>query len=214
MTKEYSLEEKLLNLIKKKKGTTPPSGSNRAPVSTPQSAPAAPAGPERPIIPAPASLKIGDIALLEKIRLLNIILFSVMVVVVLYFLINLFIPTSEVMDILDEKFPEISARDTKEIKPKEYSYYSQKLGKDIFKPLIKVVTGPVVPSIPLEEIIGNLSLLGIVSGATPQAIIEDKKKKSSYFIAEGQTSSGIKVKEIRDNSVTVIYQGNEFDLSM
>ena len=214
MTKERPPEEKLLNLIKKKKGVAPSSGANRTPPASPQQAPAAPAGPERPVIPGPASLKIGDIALLEKIRLLNIILFSVMVVVVLYFLINLFIPASEVMDILDEKFPEISARDIKEIKPKEYSHYSQKLGKDIFKPLVKIKTGPVVPSIPLEEIIGNLSLLGIVSGATPQAIIEDKKKKSSYFIAEGQTSSGITVKKIGTNSVTVEYQGKEFDLTM
>jgi hypothetical protein len=48
----------------------------------------------------------------------------------------------------------------------------------------------------------------------PQAIITDKKQNRRFFIIEGQSQSGILLKKISDGFVTVVYKGEEFNLSL
>lgn len=54
---------------------------------------------------------------------------------------------------------------------------------------------------PAEEIFGNLNLVGIIAGAEPQAIIEDKKSQKTHYLNKGQSFDGITVEEISEDKV-------------
>jgi len=215
VAREFSPEEKLLNLIKKKKKTDP------APVQKTTK----PEGPvpekiEVPVkekavrIPQPG-LSLGNIANLENIKRLNTVLFAMLILIILYIFIAIFfIPTKEItVTGIDEKR---HARSVDEIEVRPYSYYSRGMGsKKVFRPTItQEQTKKFKPEILSEEIIGNLTLLGIVTGEMPQAIIEDKKLKKNFFLKEGQSAGGVLLKKIDDGSVTVVYRGEEFNLSL
>jgi type II secretory pathway component PulC len=106
-------------------------------------------------------------------------------------------------------------RELEAIEFEPFSFYSKTLtAKEVFKPLVREEVKRREPEIPIEEIMGSLALLGIVSGETPQAIIEDKKKKRRFFLKEGQTSGGIFLKKIESDAVTVVYKEEEFGLSL
>ncbi|MDB4349337.1 hypothetical protein OAA99_00105 [Omnitrophica bacterium] len=219
MTKEFSPEEKLLNLIKRKKKDDTPSQpeADDAPQATQK--PAIP--PKRPALSrekesgvSPALFAFDNIAKLEHIRIVNVVLFTMLIVVILYFLVDIFlIPPKQIAVLKDEEAR--TPKTIKEIELEPFSYYSKAFSrKDVFKPLMKDQMKKAAPEIPPEEIIGSLALLGIVTGEIPQAIIEDKKQKRRFFLKEGQSSGGVFLKKIEDGTVTVVYKGEEFNISL
>ena len=116
------------------------------------------------------------------------------------------------VDILEEKGVTLEAEEEVEHEVKPYSFYSSSVqGRNIFLPqqveMEAVITGP-----SLEEVSAALSLIGIIAGARPQAIIESKKSEKSYFLYEGQTVDNAKVVEILEDSVVMEYQGETFEL--
>ncbi|MBN1871973.1 MAG: hypothetical protein JW800_05310, partial [Candidatus Omnitrophica bacterium] len=95
---------------------------------------------------------------------------------------------------------------------KEYSHYSKAVGgRNIFKPpqveVENVISGPTA-----DEIKAGLSLLGIIAGDRPQAIIEEKKTGKSHFVYEDSAIGGTTVIEIRNDSVVMEYNGQRFEL--
>ena len=61
----------------------------------------------------------------------------------------------------------------------------------------------------------TLTLMGIVDGHPPQAIIADSATQKSYFVSAGETfGAGIQVKQIGDGHVTLSFQGAEVDLHL
>lgn len=56
---------------------------------------------------------------------------------------------------------------------------------------------------PASEIFGNLNLVGIIAGAEPQAIIEDKKSQKTYYLNKGQSFDGITVEDILEDKVNL-----------
>lgn len=96
--------------------------------------------------------------------------------------------------------------------PKPYNYYAADIdGRNIFLPQESdVSTAPAGPS--AEEIKANLSLIGIIAGDKPQAIIEDKKMGKSYFLYKGGSAGQAKIIEIMEDKVLVEYGGETFEL--
>jgi hypothetical protein len=72
-----------------------------------------------------------------------------------------------------------------------------------------VVKGP-----GLKERLINYSLIGIVRGAQPEAIIENKKRKQTYFIRSGETFDRMDLTEIKTHGVVVGFKGETEELQL
>jgi type II secretory pathway component PulC len=220
MKKDISPEEKLLRLIKGSKKRPPKEES--APNITPQEAGSPSLGASayqkgerlkgaRAIsIPFPFKLRGMNT------RTLNSVLIVILLGLLSYFIYDLFYTAYykeeelKFFEMEDKRAPKAEGRDTLEIKP--YSHYSSAIkGRNIFMPQQveeeTVITGPTV-----DEISANLSLIGIIAGGRPQAIIEDKKSKKSHFLYKGGTVGQAKVVEVLEDSVIMEYQGQRFEL--
>lgn len=61
----------------------------------------------------------------------------------------------------------------------------------------------------------RLTLMGIVSGAPPQAIIEDAQTNKTYFVTEGQRIvGGAVLREVLDNRVLLELNGERIELML
>ncbi|MCH7761806.1 hypothetical protein IIA15_10485, partial [candidate division TA06 bacterium] len=81
---------------------------------------------------------------------------------------------------------------------KPYTYYAADLEKrNLFGPSLYAETETVSagPDI-LQESLKDLNLLGIISGKTPQAIIENKKEGKTHFVNPGDRIGPIRVEAI------------------
>lgn len=209
MRKDFSPEEKLLRLIK---------GSKK---KEPQKARSAAASPEAPS-PSPKGARTeavyhapGKTAF--NMRRLNYIFTAALAGLLLYFAYDIFFPSYEADKIDISRANEAPA---KYVKPKEggiadakpYSEYSSAIrGRNIFLPQ-QTEAAPVVTGPSLDEVSANLSLIGIVAGPRPQAIIENKRTGKSYFLYKGSLVDKAKVLEILEGSVIMEYQGEKFEL--
>jgi len=209
--KDSHPEEKLLNLIKKGKKIEAPRDNNIG-ITLPKEKPLEFA--EKEGLSSAPFLDLNNIFKLEGIRKLNIALFIALIVIILYLFLDIFLIPSTDPDLFAESKVLKGNGAAKEIEIKPYSYYSEKLRQEVFKPFVREREVAFKPEIPIEELMANLALLGIVSGDSPQAIIEDKAQRKSFFLREGQSSSGVFLKKIEEDSVTVIYKGEEFSLTM
>ena len=64
-----------------------------------------------------------------------------------------------------------------------------------------------------RQLVERLSLIGLVSGDPPQAIIEDTETKKTYFVSVGQfLAEGLRVEALRDNRITLSLHGEKFEL--
>lgn len=69
-----------------------------------------------------------------------------------------------------------------------------------------------VPEIPIEEIAQNYSLVGVLNGANPQAIIADKKNNRTVYVYKGQLLGDSNVVDIEDKKVILNHKGRTFEL--
>lgn len=106
----------------------------------------------------------------------------------------------------------------KEISIQPFSYYSDILNsRNIFlsqEYKQEDTNNPAVLNIALEQLLGNYSLLGIVNDFKPQAIIEDKNSKKTYFLNKGQFINNIKIEDIKDGKVILKSQNQTFELGL
>ena len=65
-----------------------------------------------------------------------------------------------------------------------------------------------------EEILGNLNLLGIITGENNQAIIEDKNLKKTFFLYKGDSLGELKVYDIKESAVILDYKGEKIELKI
>lgn len=64
-----------------------------------------------------------------------------------------------------------------------------------------------------DSVTDKLALVGISWSSDPDAIIEDRSKRKTFFVKMGQTfGEGIKVESIQKNRVILSYEGEEFEL--
>lgn len=74
---------------------------------------------------------------------------------------------------------------------------------------------PAKPAGQAQAILSRLTLIGIVTGEPPQAIIEDAQTRKTYFATEGQAIvEGLTVKDVLENRVILEFNGETVQLSL
>lgn len=104
----------------------------------------------------------------------------------------------------------------KELKP--FSYYSEIIGK---RQLFKIIAAAeskekskAAPNAASLDAIKNYSLLGVIGGENPQAIIEDKKTKQTIYLQKGQSLGELKVRDLQDGKIILESGGETAELSI
>lgn len=110
----------------------------------------------------------------------------------------------------------LSVKEEKTAAGKPFSYYEDIIKKrDLFK-------GIVLPekknrktlSQTASELLANYSLKGILSENNPQAIIEDKKTKQTYFLGKGDSLGEFLIEEINEGKITLDLKGQKVEMSL
>ncbi|MFA5059221.1 MAG: hypothetical protein WC676_01155 [Candidatus Omnitrophota bacterium] len=98
--------------------------------------------------------------------------------------------------------------------PKPYSYYEQQLKRrDIFEsPVYKSGNQDAKPVASSSELTKNLRLVGIVLDEKPEAIIEDVELKETMFVHKGESVKDAVVDEIKQGKVILIYRDQKIEL--
>lgn len=177
-------EEKLLRLIRKEKKASLPQVSSRARFKFP-------------------SLKAKQIII------------AAFIASSLYLILSLVYPLLVVKkNILPEVKPEAVIKPEAETieEPKPYDFYLKGIKeREIFgSSQIAVVTKPA--STINTDLVKDISLVGIVSGEPPQAIIEDKKTQKTYYLTKGQFMGEMQVEDIQEGKIILNYRGERFEL--
>jgi type II secretory pathway component PulC len=219
MKRDFSPEEKLLRLIKSSAKKDADKDKLEIKAALPPSANGAPSGYKRNNREATraSSLTMPFKGIGINTKNVNLILVVTLIGLLVYFLADLLYSPYY------KKEADITAQPEKEaVEPKEkavppiepFSYYASEVAsRNLFLPqeseVTAVQTGPSV-----EEISTGLSLIGIISGDRPQAIIEDKKTGKSYFLYKGGLVGQVKVMDILEDKVVMEYQGQAFELML
>lgn len=95
-------------------------------------------------------------------------------------------------------------------KPLEY-YLEAFKGRQIFSAAIAQETNQPITKID-SAVLQDISLVGIISGDNPQAIIEDKSSQKTYSLIKGQYLKDIQIQDIQGNKVIINYKGQKFEL--
>jgi|GEM_PF-2827638 len=95
----------------------------------------------------------------------------------------------------------------------DYSTYSRDIrGKELFSaPFVKDTKDTGEPEIDVSK---RFSLVGIIAGDRPQAIIEDTETKKTHYLYEGQSINGIKILKVDERKVVLAYEGREITLAL
>jgi hypothetical protein len=93
---------------------------------------------------------------------------------------------------------------------KDYSAYSQTIGsKKLFFSEIVSAVADVGQSSALSD---RFSLVGIITGDNPQAVIEDKKAGKTYYLYKGASFDGTIVEDIGSGRVILDCKGERISL--
>ena len=60
----------------------------------------------------------------------------------------------------------------------------------------------------------DISLVGIISGDDPQAVIEDKKSQKTYYLSKGQFIGEMQIEDIQEGKIIIKYRGENFELHL
>ena len=97
--------------------------------------------------------------------------------------------------------------------PRSSEEYLQTIQKrDLFQPSLPSKEGGSSTPSALEARLKDFVLMGIISGKTPQAIVEDKKEQKTHFLREGEGIGGLRVEQILEGKVILTYEGEQFEL--
>lgn len=210
MRKDTTPEEKLLKLIKKKK----------EPAESPKPEDAKPAsqGPAR--LDGVLKSEIFKNKIFEPSALKNINKYLVIILGIgaVYFLADLIFvrPYRNIEkiisgDALTEPGKEKVPGSAEAVAVKGYDSYSSAVSnKNIFSPYSGGLGGDNVAV--SGDISEKLGLVGVITGDSPQAIIEDKKSQKTYYLNKGQSFDGYIVEEISEGKVILNSGGNKISL--
>ncbi|MDO8525268.1 MAG: hypothetical protein Q7S07_02125 [Candidatus Omnitrophota bacterium] len=213
MPKDVSPEEKLLGLIKKKRKT--PVGA-RADTAEAQN---------RPVVSVMAKAdervsKMLKSGILKNkffepsaLKAMNRYLAAILGILILYLLADMIFirPYKDVQALIARSAAvpgekRLSLNSEKVVPVKDYSAYSNAIPQTM-------VFGQ---SSPAEEaagdIAGQIGLVGIITGDSPQAIIEDKKAQKTYYLNKGQSFNGYMVEDILEDRVILACEGKKMSL--
>ena len=64
------------------------------------------------------------------------------------------------------------------------------------------------------DLMKDISLVGIISGENPQAVIEDKKTQKTYYVTKGKFIGEMQVEDIQEGKIIINYGGQKYELYM
>ena len=64
----------------------------------------------------------------------------------------------------------------------------------------------------IDNLVSDLGLVGISWGAEPEAMVEDKKTKKTYFLRSGDMVNKLKVEDVLKDSVLLSFEGKQVEL--
>jgi len=212
MADNISPEERLLRLIRKEKkqevntpgGAAISTDKNKVPSTTALKPPVvAPAGITREKYPYP----VFNQRIIRITFGLSCIYFVLSLIYPLVGLRRIKLP-----QVPKEKGPEALVQTKEQIKP--FEFYLEGITK---RQLFSSVSGQQdIAGAPQDaqslDLIKDLNLVGVVSGKTPQAIIEDKRVQKTYYLSKGQFISNFMVEDIQQGKVILSYKGQRFEL--
>lgn len=93
----------------------------------------------------------------------------------------------------------------------DYSVYSKALaGKNLFSSSDSSKAKRA--KAPAMDVSKRFSLVGIIAGEKPQAIIEDKDNSKTYYLYEGEAFSGVVIESIQKGKAVIDYNGQNIIL--
>ncbi len=195
-----SPEEKLLRLIRGKK--------KEEPVMPPVAA-------------APLPVKQAtEKSLLSMRRIFSAqkIIWAIFILSLAYLLISLAYPLFGLKNI---KLPEVAKTGVIQVKTEEpaekkpYDFYLEGTkNRRIFGVSGSQLAETGVPTLAAADMVKDLSLIGIISGSTPQAVIEDKKNQKTYYLTKGQFIGESQVEDIQEGKIILNHNGQRYELYM
>ena len=147
------------------------------------------------------------------------ILFALVAVALFFSLTSRFIPQRQLTTtaLLERAISPKESFPKEQMTQKPYEYYGSVIEKrDLFQAGLPTRGGPVAntSASTAEARFKDLTLVGIISGKNPQAIIEDKKDQKTYFLKTGESLGELRIEQILDEKVTLSYEGEQFDLML
>jgi len=116
------------------------------------------------------------------------------------------------------RLPKISEKSTEEkrlakdaAKPLE-EYMQSVKGRRIFSGA--AIQGTSLINVANFDLIKDISLVGIISGENPQAVIEDKKAQKTFYVNKGQFIGEMQVEDIQEGKIIINYAGQKYELYM
>jgi hypothetical protein len=97
---------------------------------------------------------------------------------------------------------------------RDYSFYSTEIAQKNIFGQAEQESAQAQSVMAAEDVAGNISLVGIIAGDNPQAVLEDKKSQKTYYMTKGESFNGFTVEEISQGKVVLDYQGKKFALSL
>jgi len=116
-------------------------------------------------------------------------------------------------DIPEEKLKKVEGPKV-ELKeePKPYEFYLQALSqRQIFSSSF-IQEGAGASGVVSADLIKDINLVGIISGENPQAVIEDKKTRKTYYLNKGQFIGELQIEDIQEGKIVVNYNGQKYEL--
>jgi len=150
---------------------------------------------------------------LKVINKLLTILISVLVATSIYYVVSGKPNVSRIANMVSGiKVQAVKGKDIETLKP--LNFYADEVRKrNIFSAVSSEPAGGRAEFVAsgLQEVTKNLSLVGIYMGMYPEAMIEDKTEKKTYFLKQGNEIKGVKLKEILPDRIILEYKGEEME---
>jgi len=145
----------------------------------------------------------GKLRLRKQLKIftkINIILIGIIVVILALFLIDMFtfdynVPELNV-DLPDKRSDIVPIMDD----------FEEDVDMDIGKKKDVIVSE--------EELVKDLTLLGIITGDSNQAIIEDKETNKTIFLYKGDSFKEFTVYDIGESCIVLDYKGKKIELNL
>lgn len=99
-----------------------------------------------------------------------------------------------------------------EKKTAPYEFYLQGLGNRQIFSANSAQEDTVTSSVADSDLIKNISLVGIISGDNPQAVIEDKNLNKTYYLNKGQFIGELQIEDIKEGRVILNFKGQRYEL--
>jgi type II secretory pathway component PulC len=105
----------------------------------------------------------------------------------------------------------VDAQEQAGVKPFEY-YIEGVSGKELFGAARGSFDQGIQSAAAGVNVADDLNLVGIISGANPQAIIEEKKSNKTYYLSRGQLIGDLRIDDIQEGRIVVERRGQKFEL--